>query len=187
MVQTRVPWGHEPLLPDWTSAVCTLHPRANPVSIQSVPLSPKPNTTILPSLPTHPLPLDAFPTQSDRRGGRFPGDSARIRGSSRGFSANQRGSGLPAEGQVPPSPLRLLTLAAWCPPRGAGGLAICVHRLLPATGSLAALSRCDEQKSELLLYNWCWVGWGERFRDRGVPRRRLLRVLVRCPEWVAER
>ena len=121
--------------------------------------------------PLPPLPLAAFPTQSDRRaaasapGRAIPRRFRAIRGSSRGFSANRRGSGLPAGGQAPsPSPPianpRCSVPAAW-----GGGLPACV----PPVTARAALPRCDEQMSELFcFYNWCWVGSvGERFRDRG--------------------
>ena len=75
--------------------VCpSLHPLL-PFSIQSVPLSPKPNTTTPPpssppSLSSPPLPLAAFPTQSARRPASSPPGWAiprRFRAIRRGFGA----------------------------------------------------------------------------------------------------
>jgi len=148
-----------PLSLSWCCACCCLCPRCQPFSIQSVPLSPKPNTTTPPPsslappllLSTPPRPLAAFPTQPDRRAASFPPGRAiprRFRAIRRGFGAplgvsrrigGDRDSRL--EVRPPPPPLRSLTLAARCPPRRAGVCPLACPRLLPAPPCLGAMNR----------------------------------------------
>lgn len=105
-------WRHVlPLSLSWCCACCCVCPPCQPFSIQSVPLSPKPNTTtpppssLAPPLSPRLLALSPLsppnPTAGPppfRRGGRFPGDSARFGADSgllSGFLGESAGIGTP--------------------------------------------------------------------------------------------
>ena len=155
----------------------SLHPLL-PFSIQSVPLSPKPNTTTPPpssppSLSSPPLPLAAFPTQSARRAASSPPGRPiprRFRAIRRGFGAplgvSRRIGGDRAPGRSG-HPLiaetRCSVPAAWVV-----GLGACPRRFPVAGGA----SRCGERMNLLGELGAGWVGFDDRFAS---GRRMLMR------------